>query len=1116
MIDQFEELFTQTLSERERQRFIDLLVAAVTEPVGPLIVLLTLRADFYDRPMHYPQLSQLIEAQHKSVLPMNLRDLRAVIEQPAALPDVQLLFEGDLVGDLLFEAQGQAGALPLLEFTLDQLFWQRDGHWLTREAYQQIGGVKGALAKHAESTYASLPSDQHRRLARALFLRLIDPGVTEQDTTRRRAALSELSLPNPKQTAIMREVADTFVTARLLMTNEVAGTTTIEVSHEALIREWARLAEWLREAREDITLQQAISGDAAEWTRRGRPVDRLYRGAQLTEAQVWAERNVPNADEVDFLHAGAIEQQYQEDVALNQQARELNLQRRAVNRLRGLVAVLTLLLAASIVFASVAQSLLQQVSTQNSTISAQAKNASARALAADATLALLQNQPDLALLLSVKATKTDPSTYEARNSLLSALEYSPRIITILRGESSPIGTLAFSHDGRTLLSSDGYSTFIWDTQRGTGHLLILKGKPLRIGSAALSPNGQVLVTSYADGVWLWNTQKGERQTQLAGTMQNLPADLIPTTTVAFSPDGTLVASGRCSQYSPNEDCLETSIPVWKTASTQPVGSPPIVIVAHANVNSIAFSPDDALIAASSLAGVQLWDLAKGQSRGPALPGSIGANSVAFSPDGKTLAVGCIDKTVHLWDVASGQPISSSPFTGHTDAVDSVAFSPTDNTLVSGSADGTLRLWDVATGQTIPPLFISDTQPKTKVAFSPDGKMLASGSADGTVILWDTDPVKSPINQRLEDVGGVRSALFSPDGKLLFTGDEHGQVLVQDAHTGKLLRTLPTGSYPLLTPPNAQGKSLAAIQSLALSKDGDKLAAGRLDGTIIIWNLKTGKPLAPPFKHPGLLHKVGLSADGRILASGGDGGTIVIWDVAKQTRLYLLHTAYPFSTLPIALSPDGQRLAAGSCGNLDADGTCRQVQVLLWNTATGKLIGHPLPVQQNTVLDVAFSPDGQKLASSSQDGIQLWNVTQEAPLGSPLTIPANSAAPHVDYYSNVVFNSDGTMLASYSAPGSPSFGFVLWTLEHHEAFADALSEAGSFLGSVAFSPDGQQLASVFARPGMGIFLLWDITIPLWQDHACTIANRNLTEKEWVQYVKDEPQRIKVCQKLPLDT
>jgi conflict system STAND superfamily ATPase len=231
--------------------------------------------------------------------------LRRVIEQPAALPDVQLAFEGDLVQNLLSEVGGQAGALPLLQFTLDQLYQQRHGRQLTLEAYHEIGGVKGALSQHAERTYAALPSEEHPKLARSLFLRLIDPGMVEQDTTRRRAVLSEFALSDPTQTPLMRETMDAFIAARLLTTNEIAGTTTIEVSHEALIREWPRLADWLREAREDIRLQQTISKDAAEWEQRGKPGDRLYRGSQLKDAQAWAKRNTPSGDEVAFLRAGA-------------------------------------------------------------------------------------------------------------------------------------------------------------------------------------------------------------------------------------------------------------------------------------------------------------------------------------------------------------------------------------------------------------------------------------------------------------------------------------------------------------------------------------------------------------------------------------------------------------------------------------------------------------------------------------------------------------------------------------------------------------------------------------------------------------------------------------------
>jgi hypothetical protein len=234
-----------------------------------------------------------------------VNNLRRVIEQPAGLPEVQLTFEGDLVNQLLSEVQGQIGALPLLQFTLDQLFQRRHGRQLTLSAYHEMGGVKGALSKHAEDTYAALPSEQHRKLARALFLRLIDPGMTEQDTTRRRAIRSEFILDDSTQTRLLRETLDTFIAARLLTTNEIAGTTTIEVSHEALIREWPRLADWLREAREDIRLQQIISEDAAEWEQHNKPGDRLYRGSQLKEAQAWARRNSPSGNEVALLRAGA-------------------------------------------------------------------------------------------------------------------------------------------------------------------------------------------------------------------------------------------------------------------------------------------------------------------------------------------------------------------------------------------------------------------------------------------------------------------------------------------------------------------------------------------------------------------------------------------------------------------------------------------------------------------------------------------------------------------------------------------------------------------------------------------------------------------------------------------
>jgi len=235
LIDQFEEVFTQTVSEDERRHFLELLLTACTEPDGPGVLLLTLRADFYDRPLHYPEFGKLIDENHIVMFPMETRDVRDVIEKPARLPDVQLTFEEDLVGDLLFDVFGQPGALPLLQFTLDQLYQRRKDQQLTRQAYQDIGGVRGALAHHAETIYAALPSEDHRQLTRALFLRLLNPGTTDQDVTRRRVPLSDLILVDPQQTTWLKQVIDTFVQQRLLVANTVAETSTVEIAHEALI-----------------------------------------------------------------------------------------------------------------------------------------------------------------------------------------------------------------------------------------------------------------------------------------------------------------------------------------------------------------------------------------------------------------------------------------------------------------------------------------------------------------------------------------------------------------------------------------------------------------------------------------------------------------------------------------------------------------------------------------------------------------------------------------------------------------------------------------------------------------------------------------------------------------
>lgn len=318
-VDQFEELFTETAEREEREQFIHQLVTAATEPENKVIVIITLRVDFSDYPMHYSLLHNMIEAHRIAIPPMTVENLRDVIEGPAKRPGVGLQFEENLVGDLLFDIHGQEENLPLLQFTLAKLFEQRSGNYLTRRAYETIGGVRGALNQHAEETYNSLPSDEHRRLAEVLFTRLINPGGLGQDATRRRVLSSELTFHDATQNDLMEEVIRIFVDrARLITANWITadrgasadtgaqsseGASIYEMSHEALISAWARLTDWINLAREDILMRQTLGNDRERWENQNRDQKQLYAGHRLKEAEEWAKRATPTKQEEEFLHA---------------------------------------------------------------------------------------------------------------------------------------------------------------------------------------------------------------------------------------------------------------------------------------------------------------------------------------------------------------------------------------------------------------------------------------------------------------------------------------------------------------------------------------------------------------------------------------------------------------------------------------------------------------------------------------------------------------------------------------------------------------------------------------------------------------------------------------------
>ncbi len=286
IIDQFEEIFTLVDDTTLARRFMDLIYAAVTDPRSAVRVLITLRADFLDRPLMFPDFSWLVQTRTVMVGPMAPDDLERAITLPAEQAHVSI--EPGVVARLVAEASEQPGAMPLLEFALTELYDARIGRTITMHAYEEIGGLRQSLAEQAERVFADL-DDAQQEATRQLFLRLITLGEGTEDVRRRVSTRELATLDVPAETT---EHLTHFLAANRLLTLDLDPTTkepAVEVAHEALIREWGRLRAWLDESRTDVRMQRLLTSAVHEWHGHEREVSYLMRGAKLAQYLVWRE-----------------------------------------------------------------------------------------------------------------------------------------------------------------------------------------------------------------------------------------------------------------------------------------------------------------------------------------------------------------------------------------------------------------------------------------------------------------------------------------------------------------------------------------------------------------------------------------------------------------------------------------------------------------------------------------------------------------------------------------------------------------------------------------------------------------------------------------------------------
>ncbi|MFD7978938.1 AAA family ATPase [Streptomyces sp. NPDC059071] len=1046
IVDQFEETFTLCSDETNRRTFIRLL-HAICSPDGPgapapALVVLGIRADFYEHCLGYPELADALQHRHMVLGPLTTAELRGAVTGPAKAVGLEL--EPGLAELIVREVSTDgprgahdAGVLPLLSHALLATWQRRKAGRLTLAGYRASGGIQGAVAATAERAWSSL-DPAARSAARLLLLRLVRLGEDTPATRRRgtRRQLAEEST-DPGKTD---ESLEALVRARLV----TLDADTVEITHEALLHAWPRLREWIDEDRNGNLLRQQLEDDSRAWESSHRDTSLLYRGSRLEHAHAWAETAGDLA-----LTRGAVEFL----------AASVRLRKRTVRIGRCAVAALVALVVLAVGSSVVAW---QQ---RNDAVFEQVLAEADRVQYTD---------PSLSAQLDLVAHRLRPDDEGTRNRLISIVN--APLATPLLGHTGAVYLTSFSPDGRTLATASYDRTVrLWDVTDPTRPEPL--GRPLTghtswVSTAVFSPDGRTLASASDDGtIRLWDV-RDPRSPQPIGTPLAGRGGAIYL--LAFSPDGRTLASAHDDHR----------VRLWNVADPRrpgPLGALP----GHtAAVRSVAFAPDGRTLAAGGDdATIRVWDVAD-----PRRPLPVGApltghtdtvHSVAFSPDGRTLASGSSDDTVRLWNVADPRHATAvgTPLTGHTGPVWSVAFSPNGAMLAAGSADSRASLWNVSDpaypSQVGEPLSGSSGE-MYALGFSPDGRTLATGSGDNKVRLWSL-----PTSDMIGRIG-----TFRPDGRVLATAARDGRVRLWNVDTPH--------APVLLGRPFVPGEG--ATRALVLSPDGHTLAVFTGNRAVQLWNIaaptrpvRYGPPvtLRTRFAGPGAL---AFSPDGRMLATAYDDRTIQLWDAGDPSRLVPLgrplagHGGYVNA---LAFSPDGRTLASGS-----ADDTIR-----LWNVADPRHItrlGSPLTGHLGPVNALAYSPDGHTLASGSDDNtVRLWDVT-----GAPKAARAVATLTgHTEAVVSLTFSRGGRTLAS----GGNDNTVRIWNVSVPSAAApigqsmSPNAKTGNFL---SFSPKSTMLG---VSSGTDTVRLWNLDVGEALRHVCSTTRGILTREKWAEYL-----------------
>ena len=881
-------------------------------PLTQVRILLTMRADFLGVALQYQPLAEALRHALEISTAMTTGELRQAIELPAQRLGV--VFERGLVERILADIQNEPEPLPLLEFALTVLWqWEASQDYsklvLSHAAYEEIGGVAGAITHHAEGVLNRL-SPVEKGEVRRVFLLLIQAGTNRADT-RRVASRSELS---PIQWEMARYLAD----HRLVVTGrDSGGGETVQIVHEALIGSWGQLQQWLAESRGFRLWQGRLRQAIERWESIDRDRSGLLHGALLGEAEEWSDKWSDYLTEVElfFLQSStalrdeqAAEAQAQRQYRLNElqalaetEHHRAEIEGQTNQRLRWLLAAVGLFFLLALATAGLAYQ--QRQVARRSALLSQSLN-----LAASAQIALSEGDTDLAL--AANQVDNRPPLAQA---ILPEVAYSSGTVRRFAGHEAAVNDVVWSADGQTAVSVSGDQTIVvWDV--GSGEMVHQLGSDVGHGDAvkgvAFAVDDQSFFSVGLDRQILrWDVTSGEVVDSL-GVTEGHDGGV---TAVAVDPTGRWLLTGGVDQQ----------LILWDVVSGELVRR----YQGHeGEIISAVFADDGQhFLSGGGDWAVHYWDVTN-QSALYRLEGhSQEVTDLLFFADG-TRAISTAND-VFIWDLTTGELAEAIQ---NRAVVASLALTIDEQTLFLGSSSGVIFEWDIDTG-TIGRQLIGHKEEIHGLRLGEHGRYFLSGSVDHTVRLWDLWDGAEIDRFVYPDLAGLLTLDLAEDEQTAIIGTGDGDILRQPLQAGAVVDQFPMSADWLWG-----GIYLLPDQQTAVVASGSRFEppSGQ---TLHLFDMVRGEKLPVPEFRTGV-SRLDLSEDGRWVLLTDLEGAVWLWDLNNLGKIRQIEIDEPAQAMGVEFGPDGKTaLVSFDSGN-----------VYHINLVTGEEIGllqkHIVPVR----------------------------------------------------------------------------------------------------------------------------------------------------------------------------